>query len=127
MADPVHFRLEATTLSSPDPRRLAEFYGTLLGGWPVRKAQDGWVALTSPDGGAGLSFHDEAIHERPTWPAQPGRQQMQAHLDILVDDLDRGVQRAVELGATVAGFQPQDDVVVCLDPDGHPFCLFVRS
>ena len=126
MANSPRFSLAATTLSSPDPRRLAGFYATLLG-WPVREADDGWVALTAPDGSAGLSFHGEAIHERPTWPAEPGRQQMQAHLDILVDDLDRAVERAVELGATVAEFQPQDDVVVCLDPDGHPFCLFVRS
>jgi len=25
----------------------------------------------------------------------------------------------------VAGFQPQDEVRVCLDPAGHPFCLWV--
>jgi hypothetical protein len=52
---------------------------------------------------------------------------MQSHLDIEVDDLDRGVAHAVALGATVADFQPQEDVRVCLDPDGHPFCLFVRA
>jgi hypothetical protein len=28
-------------------------------------------------------------------------------------------------GATLADFQPQDDVSVCLDPAGHPFCLFL--
>jgi len=27
--------------------------------------------------------------------------------------------------ASIAGFQPQDDVRVCLDPDGHPFCLYL--
>jgi hypothetical protein len=26
--------------------------------------------------------------------------------------------------ATLPGFQPQEDVRVCLDPAGHPFCLF---
>ena len=50
---------------------------------------------------------------------------MQLHLDIEVDDLDAGVAAAVALGATVAEFQPQDDVRVCLDPAGHPFCLFL--
>jgi hypothetical protein len=25
----------------------------------------------------------------------------------------------------VAQFQPQNDVRVCLDPAGHPFCLWV--
>jgi len=31
----------------------------------------------------------------------------------------------VAQGATLAGFQPQDQVRVCLDPAGHPFCLFL--
>jgi hypothetical protein len=34
------------------------------------------------------------------------------------------VEHAVSLGATVAEFQPQDDVRVMLDPAGHPFCLY---
>jgi hypothetical protein len=46
------------------------------------------------------------------------------HLDIEVDDLDAAVEHAVELGATVASYQPQDDVRVLLDPAGHPFCLY---
>ncbi|HSZ43609.1 MAG TPA: hypothetical protein VK817_26890 [Trebonia sp.] len=29
------------------------------------------------------------------------------------------------LGAVVAGFQPQEDVRVLLDPAGHPFCLYL--
>jgi hypothetical protein len=49
---------------------------------------------------------------------------MQLHLDIEVEDLDAAVALAVEAGATVAEFRPQDDVRVCLDPAGHPFCLF---
>jgi hypothetical protein len=32
---------------------------------------------------------------------------------------------AVAAGATMAKFQPQDDVRVHLDPAGHPFCLFL--
>jgi hypothetical protein len=52
---------------------------------------------------------------------------MQAHLDIGVPDLDAGVRRARELGATQAEFQPQDDVRVMLDPVGHPFCLFADA
>ena len=46
------------------------------------------------------------------------------HLDIEVDDLDAAGARAVAAGATLAAFQPQDDVRVYLDPAGHPFCLF---
>ena len=61
---------------------------------------------------------------RPAWPATPGRQQMMVHLDVAADDLDAAVTWALEGGATLAEHQPQDDVRVLLDPDGHPFCLF---
>ena len=50
---------------------------------------------------------------------------MQLHLEIKVDDLDGALAFALECGATVAEFQPQDDVRVCLDPAGHPFCLWL--
>jgi catechol 2,3-dioxygenase-like lactoylglutathione lyase family enzyme len=50
---------------------------------------------------------------------------MQAHLDLLVDDLDAAVGRAVSLGAGRAEHQPAEGVVVLRDPDGHPFCLFL--
>jgi hypothetical protein len=49
---------------------------------------------------------------------------MQAHLDIGVDLLAAGVARAIDLGATLAANQPQDDVRVLIDPAGHPFCIF---
>jgi catechol 2,3-dioxygenase-like lactoylglutathione lyase family enzyme len=29
------------------------------------------------------------------------------------------------LGRTVGDDGPTDDVRVCLDPDGHPFCLYI--
>ncbi|WP_328472271.1 VOC family protein [Actinoplanes sp. NBC_00393] len=117
--------LAATTISSPNPRRLADFYSSLLD-WPVTEDSGGWAKLTPPNGGPGLSFHIEESYEPPAWPARDGHPQMQQHLDIEVDDLQQGAARAVAAGATVADFQPQDDVRVCLDPDGHPFCLFIR-
>ena len=48
-------------------------------------------------------------------------------MDIEVDDLDGAVAAAVAAGATVAEYQPQEDVRVCLDPAGHPFCLWVGA
>ena len=50
---------------------------------------------------------------------------MMSHLDVGVRDLAAAVEHAEAAGATVAGYQPQDDVRVMLDPDGHPFCLYV--
>jgi hypothetical protein len=50
---------------------------------------------------------------------------MQLHLDLEVDDLDQAVAHAIEAGAELPEFQPQERVRVMLDPDGHPFCLYL--
>ena len=122
------FRLTATVLGAPDPKALALFYQRLLG-WPIGSDEPDWVTLRPPGGGACLSFQLEVDHVPPTWPAGAGDgdQQMQLHLDIEVDDLDASVATAVEAGARVAVFQPQEDVRVLLDPAGHPFCLWVSG
>ena len=119
------FRLTATVLGAPDPRALAGFYQRLLG-WALGSDEPGWVTLQPPGGGAGLSFQVEGAHVRPTWPAGPGDQQMQMHLDIEVDDLEAAGAQAVAAGAVLAEYQPQEDVRVYLDPAGHPFCLWVN-
>jgi catechol 2,3-dioxygenase-like lactoylglutathione lyase family enzyme len=119
--------LTSTVLDSPDPRALAAFYHQLLDGWTLIDADTDWVRLRMPDGRPGLSFQLESKFARPTWPAGPGDQQMQTHLDIQVDDLAAAVAYAVSLGATVADYQPQRDVRVMRDPDGHVFCLWIET
>ncbi|NGO76326.1 VOC family protein [Streptomyces sp. YC504] len=126
MKIPPRFTLAATTLDARDAHELAQFYQDLLG-WPRRKEEPGWVEITPPDGGAGLSFQTEPHFTRPQWPSTRSEQQMMMHLDIEVDDLSSAVERAVALGATVADFQPQDDVRVLCDPAGHPLCLFTGT
>ncbi|WP_116450014.1 VOC family protein [Blastococcus litoris] len=120
------FTLTGTVLDSPDPKGLALFYQQLLG-WPFGTEEPEWVTLRPADGSAGLAFQLEEEHVPPVWPAGDGDPRMQLHLDIEVDDLESAVDAAVAAGATVAGFQPQDDVRVCLDPAGHPFCLWVDA
>jgi catechol 2,3-dioxygenase-like lactoylglutathione lyase family enzyme len=120
------FTFTAPVLGTPDPPGLARFYQRLLG-WPIGSEDPTWATLRPADGGTGLSFQLEDVHVPPVWPAQPGEQLMQMHLDIEVDDLAAAVAVATEAGATVAEFQPQDDVRVLLDPAGHPFCLWVRG
>lgn len=117
--------LTAVTLNSPDPPALARFYARLLG-WTVTVNEGDWVQLPNPAGGIGLSFHIEDRYVRPVWPAKPGEQQMQIHLEIRVDDLEAGCAHATECGAILADDQPQADVRVHLDPDGHPFCLYLE-
>jgi catechol 2,3-dioxygenase-like lactoylglutathione lyase family enzyme len=118
------FRLTATVLDTPDPRGLARFYQRLLG-WTIVDDDPEWVTLRPADGGPGLSFQREDSHVPPVWPAGPGDPRMQLHLDIAVDDLAAAVEAAVAVDATLADFQPQDHVRVCLDPAGHPFCLYL--
>ncbi|GAB3984537.1 VOC family protein [Actinoallomurus acanthiterrae] len=124
MSDSPRLTLSAIVLESPDARELAGFYRRLLG-WDVVADEPDWVKLTDPDGGVGLSFQTEKQYVRPVWPTEPGHQQMLAHLDIKVDDLDAAVEHAVAAGAEVADHQPLEGVRICLDPAGHPFCLFL--
>ena len=119
-------RPSGIVFDAPDPRALAAFYHRLLG-WPIGRDEPDWVTLRPPGDGPGLSFQTETAYVRPTWPAGPGDQQMMIHLDIEVDDLDVAGAHAVEAGAVLAEYQPQDDVRVCLDPAGHPFCLWART
>ena len=120
--------MTGTNIDAPDANALADFYRRLLG-WTTRTEEPGWVVI-QPDASdqarsGTLSFQTESRYVRPVWPAGPGDQQMMMHLEIKVDDLEASVAHAVAQGATLAGFQPQEDVRVCLDPAGHPFCLYL--
>ncbi|MER6117776.1 VOC family protein [Streptomyces sp. NPDC001743] len=117
--------LAATVLGTPDPPALADFYRALLG-WQEVEREPGWVRLRAPgQERPGLSFQGESDHTPPVWPPRPHTQQMQAHLDIQVDDLETETERARALGATVEEHQPQERVRVMRDPHGHLFCLFL--
>ena len=126
MIDRPRLRVTGVVLDSPDPQALARFYQDLLG-WSREQDEEEWITLHPADGGAGLSFQLDRDHVRPIWPAGPGQQQMQLHLDIEVDDLSAAGQFAASVGAVLADHQPQNDVRVYLDPAGHPFCLFLSE
>ncbi len=129
-------QVTSVTINAPDPRELARFYARMLE-WPVAAEdppqpgappEDGWAQVRPPEGEQGptLNFEYEAAgYVPPVWPSVAGEQQLQEHLDILVHDLDEAVAWATQAGATLASYQPQDDVRVMLDPAGHPFCLFL--
>ena len=108
-------------LDCPDAGALASFYGTLLG-WQV-KADDDWAEIRPEDGSSCISFQQVADYRAPEWPGQDVPQQM--HLDVMVEDLDRGEAAVLEIGATKAEHQPGTTFRVFLDPAGHPFCLCV--
>lgn len=111
-------------LDAPDARELAHFYARLLG-WRIGKDDPEWATVAPADGVAYLGFQTSAEYVPPVWPPQDGDQQIMMHLDLEVDDLETAVAHAVSIGARLAGYQPQEDVRVMLDPAGHPFCLYV--
>lgn len=127
-------RLTSVTVTTPRPRALAAFWSALLG-WPVSAEEPagegepeeaGWAQVRPPAGVAGftLNLEHERSWTRPVWPSEPGHQFATEHLDLEVDDLDAAVAWALECGAELAAHQPQADVRVLFDPDGHPFCFF---
>lgn len=45
-------------------------------------------------------------------------------MDVTSVTISAAVAWAIQAGAVLAGYQPQEHVRVMLDPAGHPFCLF---
>ena len=109
--------LFAVTIDAPDAPALARFYADLLGMEVGYEGPEG--ALVTGDGKS-LMFQQVSEYTPAQWP-DPERPQ-QAHLDILVDDLDAGEARALELGASRLGGE-DGHFRVFADPAGHPFCL----
>jgi catechol 2,3-dioxygenase-like lactoylglutathione lyase family enzyme len=110
-------------LEAPDPARLLHFYSDLLDKPIYNESPDGG-ALDMGEGVAYLAVQKAEVYTPPVWPPAAGTHGMQLHLDFEVSDLATAVEHAIELGARLAEFQPQEDVRVLLDPAGHPFCLY---
>lgn len=113
-------------LDSPEPERLANFYGEFLG-WAVRHDDPTWSVVLNPEGGGGISVQMEELYRAPTWPARRGEQLMMSHLDFRVVDVEQAIADVQAAGGALAETQPSPkDFTVLLDPDGHPFCVFTH-
>jgi catechol 2,3-dioxygenase-like lactoylglutathione lyase family enzyme len=110
-------QLFTVTIDAPDASALARFYADLTG---MEVSYDGPEGAFISGGGRSLMFQQVGVYNPPRWP-DPAYPQ-QAHLDLLVDDLDAGEARAVELGASRLN-AGGDRFRVFADPAGHPFCL----
>ncbi|MEO3799168.1 VOC family protein [Nonomuraea sp. B1E8] len=132
---PPRLQLTSVTVGTSKPRELARFYARLLeyevveeeGPGPDEPEHAAWLLLRPPAGRSGpaVGFEYERSYVRPVWPSEPGAPNATQHLDIKVDDLSAAVEWALACGAVEAAYQPQEDVRVMLDPDGHPFCLYL--
>jgi catechol 2,3-dioxygenase-like lactoylglutathione lyase family enzyme len=110
-------RLHHLVIDTPDPRRSARFWSSVLG-QPVTFDSDDFVVVAANDRTTGIAFQRAPDHRPPTWPDPAVPQQM--HLDVMVEDVAAAGPRVLSLGAT----RLQGDVFA--DPAGHPFCLIPR-
>ncbi|HVX42468.1 MAG TPA: VOC family protein [Mycobacteriales bacterium] len=100
-------------------RVLAEFYGDLLG-WPGYEAYGDCFISRSPKFRVGFNETGWSDMRPPRWPDPDYPQQ--AHLDILVPDVESYGRRAVQYGASL--LQSREPYRIYADPAGHPFCLY---
>lgn len=112
-------RLAGVTIDCRDPARLASFWSKLLGR-PVSDEHSGagWASVGSRlDDQPRLTF--QAVPE-------PRTSKVRLHLDVEVDDVERGCQQVEMLGGTWTGERhdyAEGVVLVMADPEGHEFCL----
>lgn len=116
--DDPHTTLMGVMLDCPDAKTLSAFYADLLGK-PVTYEADS-MAMIGEDGAQPVLFQQVTGYTAPRWP-DPAHPQ-QAHLDVLVEDLDTAERAALALGATATGARGQT-YRVYTDPAGKPFCL----
>ncbi|MEU7583687.1 VOC family protein [Streptomyces sp. NPDC041068] len=118
--------LQCVVLDCPDPRALATFYRTLLGGTvdrpdPRWSVDADWSTL-HPGTGPVLAFQRVMPYTPPRWPDPAAPQQF--HLDFQVGDLAAAHEQVLAAGATVLDAESgKGSWCVYADPAGHPFCL----
>ena len=109
--------LFAVTIDASDTAALARFYADLLG---MELTYEGPEGALITGYGKNVMFQKVDDYAPPQWP-DPAHPQ-QGHLDVVVEDLDAGETRALELGATKLD-GTHETFRVFADPAGHPFCL----
>jgi hypothetical protein len=105
------------TIDCLNPERVARFWGTLLGREPG-PSPAGWVYL----GNRGDSL--PRLVFQPV--SEPKLSKVRVHLDVTVDDINRGIEEVETLGGRFTGEQHVYEagvVVVMADPEDNEFCL----
>ncbi|WP_432590524.1 VOC family protein [Streptomyces sp. HD1123-B1] len=104
---------------------MAAFYQQATSLEPHPKSDADFAGLNCEDGRF-IGFQRVDDYRAPHWPDQTVPQQV--HLDFDVDDLDEAEAWLLDLGASKAEYQPNEDRWrVLIDPAGHPFCLVARG
>jgi glyoxalase superfamily protein len=113
----------AMTVDCPEPNIMVDFYAALLGGTVTRLSPGGAKVEAA---GRLIYFRAAPGYRPPTWPS--AEVPLHAHFDYVVEDPHVAAEQLVALGASLGAHQNPDDpdLLVMLDPAGHPFCL-IRS
>ena len=117
LMDAVAYRWSGVTVDCASPRLVAEFWAALLGR-ELSVPLPGWLRLGT---------RGEAVPVINFQPVpEPKRGKTRIHLDIAVDDIDRGMAQVAQLGGRSLDKRYDYDegiVVLMADPEGNEFCL----
>ena len=100
---------------------LLAFWQAALGYVPREMPSDGWAVLTDPTGaGPNISLERVAAESLPALG-----ELSRVHLDLYTTDQAAEADRLLALGATRYDreYEPGQDFVVLVDPDGNRFCV----
>jgi len=110
----------AITIDCRDPRQVAEFGSRLMATPIVEPGPDrpNWLRLQP------LAPRGPFMNFQPVGEPTPGKPRL--HVDVLVRDLDAGVERVLSLGGSDTGARDEllrGRIAVMRDPEGNEFCL----
>lgn len=113
-------RLKRITFACDDPRRVAEFWASLLG-YDLHPRGRSWAADDPRGEGPGLFF--DRMPKSPTI-------EVPIHLDVNTPDRERDVERALSLGARGIVTTRHETIgtldetfTIVRDPEGNGFCI----
>ena len=102
-----------------DPIALSKFYAEILG-YTVVQSESDWSVIGISQDLPGIAFQQISNYVAPSWPN--GDVPTQVHFDIRVDDFDLALKEIEALGGRLLS-KSSDTFWVCIDPEGHPFCI----
>jgi hypothetical protein len=82
----------------------------------ITDTEDDPTVLVQPAGGRGPRLWFQHVPE-------PKRVKNRVHLDLRSENVDAEVNRLIGLGARALDDQPNDSLVVLVDPEGNEFCV----
>jgi hypothetical protein len=123
-------RLADIVIDCASPAALARFWAAALDGYAVAPYDEEELARLRALGIDDPEDDPTVLLESADGPRlwlvrvpEPKTVKNRVHVDLRADDTTAELSRLVSLGATKAPDQPNDGLVVLLDPEGNEFCF----